>query len=475
MKTNNSPKGPEDIRRRAEQSLKSEPDRPDEMCFEEANCHVHELRVHQIELEMQNEELRRVQNELEISRSRYAELYDFAPVGYLTLNKHGEIVDLNLTAAGMLGVERGHLLNRHFQHFVFPADKKEFFAHLKALFEKQERQISEVKLSPKSGEQFYARLESIYMESGSGAGVCRTNMSDVTLRRRAEQVLQIAHDELERCVDERTAELRTAIVKLEQINLELQDFAHVATHDLQEPLRKIQTFCDMAIRRSAPALDSTCQNYLRRVLNSASRMRQLLRDLLLFSRVGAEPQPFKRIDLGGIVREAADVFELVVKNGGSLIEIGTMPVIEADESQILQLFQNLVGNSLKFRGDQTLQINIYTKQTANGMCEIHMEDNGIGFDQHFAEHIFKPFQRLNGRNVYEGTGMGLAICKKIVERHGGSIRAESEPGKGSKFIIRLPVKQINLKTGSGGGESNNKTCLSPPGPHLACPGQVSIA
>ena len=103
------------------------------------------------------------------------------------------------------------------------------------------------------------------------------------------------------------------------------------------------------------------------------------------------------------------------------------------------------------------------------------EDNGIGFDQQFAELIFKPFQRLNCRSEYEGTGMGLAICKKIVERHGGSIRAESEPGKGSKFIIRLPVKQINLKTGSGGGESNNKTCLSPPGPHLACPGQVSIA
>ena len=454
MKRNSSPKGPEDLRMRAEESLKSEPGRPDDICLKEANSLIHELRVHQIELEMQNEELRRVQNELEISRSRYAELYDFAPVGYLTLNEHGEILDLNLTAARLLGVERGHLLNNHFQYFVFQPDKKEFFSHLKALFEKRERQISEVKLSPIDGEQFYARIESIYMEGAGGAGVCRTNMSDVTLRRRAEQVLQNAHDELERRVEERTAELRAAIVNLEQTNLELQDFAHVATHDLQEPLRKIQTFCDMAMKRCAPNLDNTCQDYLDRVINSASRMRQLLRDLLLFSRVVAKPERFKRIDLGEIAREAADVLGVTVKDAGSQIEIKEMPSIEADEGQMLRLFQILIGNSMKFRSGQPLRINIYAKHDAQGMCEIYVKDNGIGFDPQYAELVFKPFQKLHGRGEYDGTGIGLTICRKIVERHGGSIKAESEPGKGSTFIIRLPVKETNLETNSSGGKQS---------------------
>jgi PAS domain S-box-containing protein len=187
MKSKRGPKGPEDLRTRAEESLKSEPDRRGDTHLEEATSLIHELRVHQIELEMQNEELRRVQNDLEISRSRYADLYDFAPVGYLTLNKHGQIVDLNLTAARQLGIERGHLVNKHFQYFVFQPDKKEFLSHLNAIFYKRERQIAEVRLSLKGGEQFYARIESIYMEGEDGAGLCRTNISDITLRRRAEQ------------------------------------------------------------------------------------------------------------------------------------------------------------------------------------------------------------------------------------------------------------------------------------------------
>jgi len=170
MKNKSSSEGPEDFRKRAEESLKSEPDRPDDMCLEEVNSLIHELRVHQIELEMQNEELRRVQSDLEISRLRYADLYDFAPVGYLTLNKHGEIVDLNLTAARLLGIERELLLNSHFQYFVFPPDKKEFLSHLDAIFDERKRQIAEVRLSPKGGEQFCARLESIYLEGEKAPG-----------------------------------------------------------------------------------------------------------------------------------------------------------------------------------------------------------------------------------------------------------------------------------------------------------------
>ncbi len=234
-------------------------------------------------------------------------------------------------------------------------------------------------------------------------------------------------------------ELRVYASRLELVNSELQDFAFIASHDLQEPLRKIQTFCDMLTKRSAPILDATSNDYLDRVMKSASRMRQLLRDLLEFSRVATRLEPFKKIDLVQIVREAADVFEASVKETGCKFEIENMPAIDADETQMLGLFQNLIGNALKFRGGENPHIKVCGKIHGKGICEIFVKDNGIGFDPQFAEVIFKPFQRLH-RSEYEGTGMGLAICRKIVERHGGSIRVESEQGKGSTFIISLPAR-----------------------------------
>lgn len=279
--------------------------------------------------------------------------------------------------------------------------------------------------------------------SGNPSGMVLV-FRDVTEERRAKEALHKAHRELEIRVRERTAELRATISRLELTNQELQEFAHVASHDLQEPLRKIQTFCDLAKRKCGPVLDSTGQEYLDRVFHSADRMRRLLRDLLQFSKVALKPEPFRRVDLGKIVREAADVFEKTVKDAGSRIEIGEMPVLEADESQMIRLFQNLIGNALKFRSDQPPRIHIHTEQDSC-MCEIRVKDNGVGFEQQYADLIFKPFQRLHSHCEYEGTGMGLSICRKIVERHGGNIRAESEPGKGSTFIIRLPAKQISLE------------------------------
>jgi PAS domain S-box-containing protein len=240
-------------------------------------------------------------------------------------------------------------------------------------------------------------------------------------------------------------ELRIYASRLEVMNKELQDFAFVAAHDLQEPLRKIQTFCDMAMKRCSTTIDSAAQEYLDRVVNSAGRMRDLLRDLLHFSRIAANPESFRKIDLVKIARDAADVFEISVKETGGRIEIQNLPAVEADESQMLQLFQNLIGNALKFRSVRTPHIRVYGKCNKKGMCEIFVEDNGIGFEQEFAERIFKPFQRLHGRGEYEGTGMGLAICRKIVERHGGAITVESEEGKGSTFIIRMPAIQARLQ------------------------------
>ena len=250
-----------------------------------------------------------------------------------------------------------------------------------------------------------------------------------------------ARDHAHQLLQEAGDTLRSNMARLELVNAELQEFAFVASHDLQEPLRKIQTFCDLARKRCAPALDNTGKEYMDRVINSASRMRQLLEDLLAFSRVASRPESFQKIDLNLPARAAANTFELSRIESGCQIQIDDLPVIDAHENQILQLFQNLIGNAIKYSGSDTPKIRIYGKIDEETTCEIRVEDKGIGFDQRFAERIFKPFQRLHGRDEYEGTGMGLAICRKIVERHGGTIRAESEPGQGASFIIRLPVKQ----------------------------------
>jgi PAS domain S-box-containing protein len=473
MKSKRGPKGPENLRTRAEESLKSDPGRPGDTRLEDANSLIHELRVHQIELEMQNEELLRVQNDLEISRSRYADLYDFAPVGYLTLNRHGQIVDLNLTAARQLGIERGRLIGKHFQYSVFQPDKEEFLSHLNAIFDKRERQIAEVRLSPKGSEQFYARIESIYMEGEDGAGLCRTNMSDVTLRKKAEQVLQNAHDELERCVDDRTCELRNAnellkleiaerergerelkvyADKLEISNRDLHDFAFIASHDMQEPLRKIQTFAHLIKDKHAGTLDSTGRDLFERITRAAKRMSEMIKGLLEFSRTGRSSNPFTTTDLTLLVREVMSDIEVLIEESGARIEVGDLPAIEADPIQMRQLFQNIIINSLKFHGEENPVIKIYAKpggvyregddRPEGKAYQVFVEDNGIGFDEQFLDRIFALFQRLHGMSAYGGAGMGLAICRKIVERHNGCITATSSPGDGATFIVTLPEKQL---------------------------------
>ncbi|SPF39235.1 hypothetical protein SBDP1_230025 [Syntrophobacter sp. SbD1] len=195
MMKSSSPKGPEELRRRAEDSLKSEPDRPDDTRLEEANSLIHELRVHQLELEMQNEELRTAQEDLEISRSRYADLYDFAPVGYLTFDPEGLIVEANLSAAKQLGKERARILKKPFFLYVLAKDRDAFHLHLAKVFKTGERQTCEVRLAPGNGKEFYARLDSILIEDASGS-FARTSISDISYSKRAEEELREQGEQL---------------------------------------------------------------------------------------------------------------------------------------------------------------------------------------------------------------------------------------------------------------------------------------
>ncbi|MGQ4649453.1 GAF domain-containing protein [Lyngbya aestuarii] len=242
--------------------------------------------------------------------------------------------------------------------------------------------------------------------------------------------------------------------ELARSNAELQEFAYVASHDLQEPLRKIQAFGDRLQSKFSDVLTDQGHDYLERMQNAAGRMRVLIEDLLALSRVTTRAQPFVNCSLTQVVQGVLSDLEVSIQQAGGTIEVGELPTIKADPVQMRQLLQNLIGNALKFRREEEppaikicsrlfeeAQGQVIEGITSPEFCQITVEDNGIGFEEKYIDRIFNPFQRLHGRSKYDGTGMGLAICRKIVERHGGGITAEGVLGEGATFMVTLPLKQ----------------------------------
>jgi len=234
--------------------------------------------------------------------------------------------------------------------------------------------------------------------------------------------------------------------ELARSNAELEQFAFVASHDLQEPLRKIQAFGDRLKVKCQPMEIPEIRDYLDRMQSAAARMRTLINDLLAFSRVIRSSEPFVPVDLGVVTKEVLGDLEVRIEKSGAKVEFENLPTLDADSMQMRQLMLNLLSNALKFQppgANPHIKItgSTFTPLSQQTQCEIRVQDNGIGFDEKYMDKIFAVFQRLHGRTEYEGTGVGLAVCRRIVDRHHGNITAKSQPGKGATFIITLPLKQ----------------------------------
>jgi two-component system, chemotaxis family, sensor kinase Cph1 len=553
-----------------------------------ANENVHELHVHQIELEIQNQELRETQINLEDSRRKYFDLYNFAPVGYFTLDKDGIILELNLAGAALLGVERIKLQNMAFIRYISSEDRSRFHQHIINAVENKNKQTIEIKMLKKGNEPLYAHLETINVRDEEGNfkefrvmvtdvtdiktsenklssilereretkkelektidelyrsrdeyrimgetlpyGVWRSDAKGKLLyasqtfldllgmelediqgfgwtqrllpeevetkknnwihcvktgeqwdnelkvlgsdgkyhtvltrglpvrdnngnikswvginlniddRKQIEEELRKVQDELELKVKNRTLELESVVTKLKHSNQELQQFANVSAHDLQEPLRIMASFTQLLERRYKGKFDDDADEFIYYIVDAAKRMQTLINDLLEYSRVGRKGIEYELTNIEELIDGISYNLKDSVKENLEL-SYDPLPEILADKGQLILLFQNLIGNSIKFKKvDEPLNIHITAfNDGINKDYLFTVTDNGIGIDPQYAEQIFEIFQRLHSIKEYSGTGIGLSICKKILDNHGGQIWVDSELGKGSTFYFTLPI------------------------------------
>ena len=544
------------LRNKAEKILQSQ-DNPIMSKSKDFDELIHNLRVHQIELEIQNEELREAQLKLEESRLKYFDLYNFVSDGYFTLNKEGIILEANLGAATLLGEERRGLINSSFIKYINPNDRNKFHHHCMEVMKTSIKHTVDIKLLKKGNGSFYVHMDTLnvldeynnfkefrisitditeikeaakevelankYNRSlieasldplvtiGPDGKITDVNKStervtgfnrneligtdfsnyftdpkqaqkgyqqvfklgfvidypleiknkngrvtpvlynasvyrdefgevlgvfaaarDITEIKKAENILINYKDTLEETVKLRTEELSKS-------NSDLTHFAYIASHDLREPLRMITSFLQLLERRYADKLDQDANEFIDFAVEGAKRLDNMIKDLLEYSKISNKEKEFVSLELENILKEALMNLVVQIEESNVVISYDPLPNVYGDEKLLVMLFQNIIGNAIKYRRSETPKIHISAKKE-NDHYIISFRDNGIGIDPKHLERIFIIFQRLHRNDEYEGTGIGLAIVENIVHQHGGQIWVESELGKGTTFHFTIPIR-----------------------------------
>jgi PAS domain S-box-containing protein len=353
---------------------------------------------------------------------RYRGLLEAAPDGMVVVNQGGEIVLLNAQAENQFGYRRDELITQQVTNIIpFGFAERLIADEARSATEALAQQIGagiELTGLRKDGSEFPIEIMLSPLESAEGILVTAA-IRDITIRKEAE------------------AHLVEKVKALNSSNLELEQFAYIASHDLQEPLRMVASYTQLIAKRYKGKLDSDADEFIAFAVDGANRMQQLIKDLLSYSRVDKKKDELPNVSSDGALQQALNNLRGAINDSGALVTHGLLPEVKANEIQLIQLFQNLIGNAIKYQGPGVPHVHVSATRNGTPKWKFSVKDDGLGIEPQFFERIFGMFQRLHKRGEFEGTGIGLAICKKIVECHGGNISVESTPGLGSTFHFTL--------------------------------------
>ena len=356
----------------------------------------------------------------EVSELKFRRLFESLQDGILILDgETGLVVDANPFFTDLTGYTREELIGKDLRELGFLKDIARSTESFSQLLRKEYIRYEDIPLETKNGKilkvEFISNVFAVDKEK-----VVQCTIRDISERKRAEE------------------ELKNFSAELERSNIELQQFAYVASHDLQEPLRMISSYLQFIEKRYKNKLDADADDFINFAVDGAGRMQSLINALLEFSRVSSRGRPFELVSLKEILDNICETMSPHIKNLGASVEYADLPEVKADKSQIYSVFMNLIQNALKFTVPGRAPHIIITAEKKGDDYIFCISDNGIGIEEQYFERIFTIFQRLHTQEEYSGTGIGLSICRRIVERHGGQIRVESEYGRGSSFYFNIP-------------------------------------
>ncbi len=365
-------------------------------------------------------ERKNAEKKIQESEQKFLSLYHNAPDMYVSVSpEDGSILECNNTLLETLGYKKEEIIGQPILKMYHDESINKAKFVLSEFAQDGKVNNRELILKKKNGEKLNVSLNITSVKDRKGnIKYSIFSWRDITDKKRQEQ------------------ELKKTLLELERSNRDLEQFAYIASHDLQEPLRMISSFLQLLEKKYNHILDSDGKEYIAFAVDGASRMSQLIKDLLAFSRLGTRGQAFENTDLNEVIKDAIDNLSASIDENNAKIEVRKMPEIAVDKTQIVQLFQNLISNAIKFKGEKNPEIKIAVTKRKE-YYEFSVADNGIGFEENYKDRIFVIFQRLHTNEEYSGTGIGLAVCKKIVERHGGNIWVKSKSGKGSTFYFTL--------------------------------------